>query len=228
MLGAFSKAFGQLTDPPFRKVFWIGVVGSLAIFIASWLILGWALTTLDLPVLDLWVWEVDLDRVKEIFGGIAVLVLTWILFPAVVTLVVSFFLEDVAQAVEDRHYPGLGAARQQAVAEILWITVKFALIAIVLNILALPVLLALFFSPFYPFVFYGLNGYLLGREYYELVAHRRVEPHQAKEIRRAHSGSMFAAGVVIAFLMTIPVINLLAPLVGTAAMVHLAQRWRTG
>lgn len=226
MISSFSKAISQISDPAFRRVVLLGIAGSLAIFAAAWFILGWVLDNLDLPVLNLWVWEYDLDRIKDVFGGIAVLAMTWLLFPAVVTLIVSFFLEDIAGAVDRRHYPALGAPRRQGIAEILRITVKFALIAVALNILALPVLLALFFSPFYPLVFYALNGYLLGREYFELVAHRRMDPALGKELRRARSGSVFIAGVIVAFLLTVPVVNLIAPVIGAAAMVHLVERWR--
>ena len=226
MISSFSKAVSQISDPAFRRVVLLGIAGSVAIFVASWFILGWVLDNLDLPVLDLWVWEFDLDRIKDVFGGIAVLAMTWLLFPAVVTLIVSFFLEDIAGAVDRRHYPALGAPRRQGLPEILWITVKFAVIAVALNILALPVLLALFFTPFYPLVFYALNGYLLGREYFELVAHRRMDPAAGKALRRARSGSVFIAGVIVAFLLTVPVVNLIAPVIGAAAMVHLVERWR--
>ena len=226
MISSFSKAVSQISDPAFRRVVLLGIAGSVAVFAASWFILGWVLENLDLPVLDLWVWEYDLDRIKDVFGGIAVLAMTWLLFPAVVTLIVSFFLEDIAGAVDRRHYPALGEPRRQGIPEILWITVKFAVIAVVLNILALPVLLALFFSPFYPVVFYALNGYLLGREYFELVAHRRMDPAAGKELRRARSGSVFIAGVIVVFLLTVPVVNLIAPVIGAAAMVHLVERWR--
>ena len=226
MISSFSKAVSQISDPAFRRVVLLGIAGSAAIFAAAWFILGWVLDNLDLPALNLWVWEYDLDRIKDVFGGIAVLAMTWLLFPAVVTLIVSFFLEDIAGAVDRRHYPALGRPRRQGFAEILWITVKFAVIAVALNILALPVLLALFFSPFYPLVFYALNGYLLGREYFELVAHRRMDPAAGKELRRARSGSVFIAGVIVAFLLTVPVVNLIAPVIGAAAMVHLVERWR--
>jgi len=93
--------------------------------------------------------------------------------------------------------------------------------------LALPIYLVFFFlGPLNLFVFYALNGYLLGREYFELIAHRRMEPLQALHLRRAFQGQMFLAGVIITFLMTIPVVNLLAPVIATATMVHLVQGWR--
>ena len=79
--------------------------------------------------------------------------------------------------------------------------------------------------PFNLFVFYALNGYLLGREYYELVAYRRLAPPVADRMRRAVGAKLFLVGVVFAVLMSVPVLNLIVPIVATAVMVHLIQAW---
>ena len=229
MISAFSLAFGQLSDKSFRKVVWIGIIGSLSIFFIVWLVIAYALFQTDLFstgwVFGFFDWIVE--KLSDIFGSILVMIATWFLFPAVVTLIVSFFLEQAALAVESKHYPDLPATRGQGLSEILKITLKFTGLSILLNILALPIYLVFFFlGPLNLFVFYALNGYLLGREYFELIAHRRMEPLQALHLRRAFQGQMFLAGVIITFLMTIPVVNLLAPVIATAAMVHFVQGWR--
>ena len=229
MISAFSRAFGQLSDKSLRKVVWIGIVGSLAIFFVIWFAVGFALFQTDLFstgwLFGIFDWIVE--KLSDIFGGVLVIIATWFLFPSIVTLIVSFFLEQAALAVENKHYPDLPAARGQDLKEILRITLKFTGLSIVLNVLALPIYVVFFFlGPLNLFVFYGLNGYLLGREFFELIAHRRMEPLQATHLRSAFQGQMFLAGVIITFLMTIPVINLVAPVVATAAMVHLVQGWR--
>jgi uncharacterized protein involved in cysteine biosynthesis len=71
-----------------------------------------------------------------------------------------------------------------------------------------------------------VNGYLLSCEYFELVALRRLEAGDVRSLRKAYGGPLFMAGVLIAFLLTVPLVNLVAPVIGTAAMVHLFQRWR--
>ncbi|MGZ8409550.1 MAG: EI24 domain-containing protein, partial [Hyphomicrobium sp.] len=76
------------------------------------------------------------------------------------------------------------------------------------------------------FVFYAVNGYLLGREYFELVALRRADIAEVRALRDVYRGRLFVAGVVVAVLLTVPIVNLLAPIVGTAAMVHLFEAWR--
>jgi uncharacterized protein involved in cysteine biosynthesis len=229
MISAFSRAFGQLSDKSLRKVVWIGLIGSLVIFLGVWLGIGYALFQTDFFstgwVFGIFDWIVE--KLTDLFGGILVMIATWLLFPSVVTLVVSFFLERAAAAVEHKHYPNLPATRGQDLKEIVRITLKFTVLSIVLNILALPIYIVFFFlGPLNLFVFYALNGYLLGREFFELIAHRRMEPSQALHLRRAFQGQMFLAGVIITFLMTIPVVNLIAPVIATAAMVHLVQGWR--
>ena len=228
MIKAFSLAFGQLSDKSFRRVMWIGLIGSCIIFAILWTAMGAALFSTQIYFTG-WMWGL-FDWIGEwltdIFGGLVIIFLTWLLFPSVVTLIVSLFLEDAIRAVESRHYPELPETRQQSIKEIVGITVKFSVISLVLNILALPIYIIFFFiGPLNLFVFYALNGYLLGREYFELVAHRRNDPLQALRLRSAFKGQMFLAGVIIAFLMTIPIVNLIAPIVATAALVHLVQAW---
>ena len=42
--------------------------------------------------------------------------------------------------------------------------------------------------------------------------------------RRAHRGRVWLFGALTAFLMTVPLINLITPVLATAAMVHLFER----
>ena len=230
MIKAFLQALSQLGDMSFRRVLWIGLAGSAGMFVFLWLAVGFFLFNTEFFNFSglLGVLNTALEWLTDIFGIAAVVFLSWLLFPAVVSVIVSFFLEDAAQAVEAKHYPNLPQSRRQGVTEALGVTLKFAGLAILLNILALPVYAMLFFiGPFNFFVFYALNGYLLGREFFELVAHRRATPDQARHLRRAHKGQLFLAGVVIAFMMTIPIVNLIAPVIATAAMLHLTQNWRS-
>src|SRR3546814_2292255 len=85
-----------------------------------------------------------------------------------------------------------------------------------LNLLALPLyLLLLFLPPLNIVLFYMLNGYLISREYYELVALRRMTPDASRRLRRAHRGRLMTAGFVLVFVMTIPIVNLVTPLLAT-------------
>ena len=104
------------------------------------------------------------------------------------------------------------------------ITTKFALLVAGLNILFLPIYLLLFLvPPLNIILYYLLNGYLVSREYYELVALRRLEPRPARQLRRRHRGRMLFAGVILVFFMTIPIINFVTPVLAAAFMVHIYQ-----
>ena len=215
MVTALSRAFGQLGDPAIRRVLWIAVAAALALIVGLTSGVTWALTNIEIAGFA-WVTEV-----LQWLGGFAALVVSIFLFPAVVGLVSSLFLESVAAAVEGRHYPGLGIARQQGLGETVWTALKFLLVLIGFNLLAL--IASLIVPPFSLVFFYGVNGYLMGREYFELVALRRMEPAAATALRRRFRWRVVMAGVVIAFLVSVPVVNLLAPILGTAFMVHVFQ-----
>ena len=105
-------------------------------------------------------------------------------------------------------------------------TLTTAANAIFLQTSAPLYLLLLFLPPFNLFVFYLLNGYLLGREYFEIVAVRRLDMATAKRLRRTYRGRVFMAGVVIALLLTVPLVNLITPIVATAFMLHVFEGLR--
>jgi CysZ protein len=70
-------------------------------------------------------------------------------------------------------------------------------------------------------VFWAVNGYLLGREYFELVAMRHHGRQEARDMRKQNGGRVFLSGCIVAVLFTAPVLNLAALVIGVAAMVHL-------
>lgn len=218
MIDAFTKAFAQLPDKRIRGVVIISLFVALAIYMALAGVLWWvaenAVIVEQLP----WV-----NALASVLGSITAFVLALLFFPAIVSMIIGFFLERVADAVEARHYPGLPPNREAPVMEIVLSTAKFAAVAIGLNILALPLYLLLLFIPGSSLVlFYALNGYLLSREYFEAVALRRVDARTAKSLRSQHMMRLWLAGAGITFLATVPFVNMLAPVVGTAAMTHIA------
>lgn len=217
MFNAFSKAISQLNDPRTRKMLWLSIGAALSVFAVLWLGIGALLASTSFFAIGWLEWAVDL------LGGVATLVLTWFLFPGVITVVIGLFLDDIGAAVEARHYPELPPAEGLGLLAALLTTLRYLGVMIVLN---LGLLVFLLFPPLFPFVFYAVNGYLLSREYFELVASRRAGADEIRELRKAHRGKLFVAGVIIAVALTIPGVNLLAPVVATAAMVHLFESWR--
>jgi CysZ protein len=218
MLAALLRAFAALPTPPLRRVVLLGLALAVASFAALWV---GAAVLLDRTPLFGWA---ALDWLVNILGALAVLGLSWLLFPAVVTLVMGFFLDRVAAAVEARDYPGLPPARRASIQEILATTLRLMGLTILLNLLALPVYLL---APgINVFLFLGLNGYLFGREYFEVVALRRLDVAEARAVRRRFGARVFAGGVVIAALFALPLVNLVAPVIATAFMVHIFQELR--
>ena len=69
--------------------------------------------------------------------------------------------------------------------------------------------------------FFLVNGYLIGREYFEFAAMRFRPEADARDLRRRHAGTVFLAGLVIAGFLAVPLLNLLTPLFAGAMMVHL-------
>jgi CysZ protein len=223
MFGYLSKALSQLGDPMLRRVLLIGISGSAVVFILLNVLVWWIFSsTVDLSSLSLWGWlESVLDWIATFVVGLCLIVVSTVLFPGVSTIIVGFFLEDVVAAVEARHYPNEPPARPQPVSEVVVSTARFALMVIGLNLLFLPIYLILMFIPPLNLVFYYvLNGYLVSREFFELVALRRMEPAAALNMRRQSRGKIMVAGILLTFLLTIPIVNFLTPVIATAFMVH--------
>ena len=74
--------------------------------------------------------------------------------------------------------------------------------------------------------FYLVNGLLLGREYYGLVTIGYVDNKERRAVYKENRLQVYLAGLFIAFMMTIPFINLIAPVLGSVMMVHLLEVWR--
>lgn len=165
-------------------------------------------------------WRV-LNWLVDLLGGLAVLGLTWLLFPAAVTLIMGFYVERVAAAVEAVAYPGLGPPRAQPWREIVAVTLRLTLLTLLLNLLALPAYLLL--PGLNIFLFLALNGYLFGRGYFEVVALRRLDMGAARRVRSRFAGRIFLGGVVIAGLFALPLVNLVAPVIATAFMLHIFE-----
>ena len=221
---AVSRAIAQLPDPRFRGVLLRGIGITLGALIAAVIVVfnvvGWMVgDDVSLP----WIGTVQwLDDAASWASVPVMLLLSVFLMTPVASAIISMFLEEVAQAVEDRHYPGLPAATQVSFSDGLMDALGFFGTMVLANILALIVYLI--FIPFAPFIFWALNGFLLGREYFTLAAMRRVGRVEARKLRRRHLLTIWGTGVVMAVPLTVPILNLLVPVLGAAAFTHVFHR----
>jgi CysZ protein len=216
MVSALLRAFADLSAPPLRRVVALALLFAAASFAGLWIAVA-----ITLGHSASFGWRI-LDWLIQLLGALAVAGLSWLLFPAVVTIVMGFFVERVAGAVEALHYPGRGPPRRASVGETTAVTLRLMSLSILLNLFALPVYVLLPGINF--FVFLGLNGYLFGREYFEVVSLRRLDRTAARMVRRRFAGRVFLGGVAIALLFAVPLVNLVVPVVATAFMVHLFER----
>ena len=218
---AFSLALGQLEDPRFRKVLLIGVgltIGLLAIASIGFMYLVGAIVgdSITLPFLGQISWVGDALSWTSL---VVMMVLSVFLMVPVASAITSLFLDQVAQAVEDRHYLGLPPADSIPLGDALRDTVNFLGVLIGANALAL--ILYLIFSPLAPFIFWALNGFLLGREYFMLAAMRRIGREGAKKLRARHSSTIWLAGTLMAVPLSVPLVNLVVPILGAATFTHI-------
>ncbi len=218
MISAIARAIGQLPDPAFRRVLFRSLGLTIAVFIALFVGIWYSLGGLDLTTIGWisWLPDLILDPLNWAISIIAYAV-PLLLFPAVASFFVSLFLDEIVEAVEERYYPTDPKGPGLPLAETLMVSAKFSLMVIVVNIIALPFYLI---PGINLLIYYSVNGYLLSREYYELVALTHVKPADAAALAATAKGRIFFTGVIIAFFFTIPIVNFFAPLIGAAAMVH--------
>lgn len=218
---AFARALSQIPDPRFRSVLLRGIGLTFALLVGAYVGIVALIQWLVGPSVTLpWVGEVTWINDLLSFGSLLVMMfVSMVLMVPVASAMTSLFLDDVAQAVEDRHYPHLPAVQGLGFWDSLKDTVNFLGVMIGANVLAL--VLYLMFAPFALFIFWALNGFLLGREYFTLAAARRVGLVAAKRLRRHHFATIWAAGVLMAMPLSLPLVNLVIPILGAATFTHL-------
>ena len=231
MIEAFTAAVRQLDDPAIRRVLVRVALWTAAIYVGLAVVLSTIPGAFDAEayfadiqtdwIRHTLVWVVG--HLVTMLIALAFVAVLWILFVAIVQTVSSFYFEDVIVAVEARHYPKLPKSKSTPLVTQLHASLRFAGKVILLNLLALPFYLIPVVSLV---VFLGLNGYLVGREYFELAALRRLDFKAANALRKSQSGRVFGAGVIITALFAVPLVNLLAPVIGAAFMVHIFESMR--
>lgn len=224
IFAAFFRALAQIGDQRFRRVLILGVLLTLALLFgiyALFLQAVWWLTpeSIDLPLIG------PVTGVETLLGWASFLVmiaLSVFLMVPVASAFAGLFLEDVVDAVEDRHYPNLPPAAVMGRPEALRHSVNFLGLVIAVNVAA--VFVYPFVGPAIPLVFWALNGFLLGREYFTLVAQRRLPRAEAIAMRKRNGLRLWIAGTLMAAPLSIPLVNLLVPVLGVATFTHLFHR----
>ena len=219
-LETIATSFQDAFAPGQRRALILSVVFAFLTFIGLALLVHWGIAAWH-PSERSWV-----GWLLQILGGFAVAGLTWLLFPAVSTTILSFFLDGVLTRLDQQHYPELAPALTVPLRAVIKSGARLLSLTIGLNLLALPIYVLV--PALNLVLFYLLNGYLLSREYFDLVTLRRLDGVKAKALWRERRGRWMLGGITIAGLLSIPVLNLAAPLVAAALMLHLVTDSMTG
>jgi CysZ protein len=211
MLQAAGQAFQDLFTPPFRAVLLKCVGFTIALLVLLIVALEW--TFAHFVHLPGW-----LETTIQWLGGFALVVGSIFLIAPVTSLIAGLYLDDIAEVVEKERYPADPPGRPLATLPSILLALKFFVVVLLVNIVALFLLLV---PGINLIAFYLGNGYLLGREYFELAAMRHLPPAEARHLRKANRLTVFLCGLVIAVLVSVPILNLVTPLFATAFMVRI-------
>jgi len=216
MSADLRKALQIVRDPAFHGVVLKALGLTLVLF--ALLYVGMRIGFAHLHLHGVW-----LQAAVDWLASILLVLLLFFLGAPVAALFASLFLEDIADAVEERFYPADPKPPGVSFWTALWTGLRLFFWVLLLNLLLLP--LNIFLPGFGTLFSLLVNGWLLGREYFELVALRHLSPRAADALRKNHRGGVWRAGIVLAVLTMIPLVNLLAPLFGAAFMVHVFKRY---
>jgi CysZ protein len=215
MIASALRALTQIFEPPLRAIFWKTLGYTLLLLFLVWLGLNGAVSgfvVLPYP------W---LETALTLLTGIGAVFLLGFLVAPVTAIIAGLLQDDIAEVVERSDYPADPPGRAMPLGQSIPQAIKFTGVVILGNLLALLLLLV----PGINLVaFFVVNGYLLGREFFEFAAMRFRPPEEARAFRKAHGTTVFLAGLLIAGFLAVPILNLLTPIFATVMMVHLHKR----
>lgn len=170
-------------------------------------------------LLDLHGW---LGWAADVVGSVGAWLLALWLFLPVAVLIGTLYIDRIARAVERRHYPALPPARGAPIVAQVWDAISIAGRILLLNVLAL--IAALILPGAGLILAWLIGGYAIGRGLFVAVAMRRMPRPAAEMLYRRARPAILTQGCVLALAGYVPLLNLLIPVIGTAAMVHVLSR----
>ena len=183
-----------------RRPLLLSLAIAVALFAALWSSIAFVIFRTNLTTHSGWI-----STLVQVSGGLAVAVLSLILFPSIVLGLSSLFLEGVIRAVEARYYSSLPRSQRVSWTVSMTSSLKLTTILLVANLICLPLY---FFPGLGAILFPLLNGYFLAREYFEMVALRRLPPSEAAQRFRNRKFSLWIAGAMFSFLALVPGLDL--------------------
>jgi|SRR4051794_28196662 CysZ protein len=226
MFRSITLGFADLADRRVLGILLQALAVTVLIFAALAGLVLWLLTGID-PCSGLGMGSCPLDTGSSGIGAILIVLLGgWFLFPAVAIAVITAFADRIAQAVEERHYP-IAALNARPIGVVRGATMglRSAARIILFNLLAVPWYLLLLVTGVGPFILFVIvNGLAFGRDFGDLAASRHGDRASRRTWLKATRGEQHFIGTIVSVLFLVPFANLLAPVVGTAAAIHLFNR----
>lgn len=216
MLKSAFRAFGDLLSPDFRSVLLKALGLTIALFIAVLVIAEVLIASFTHFS---WPWA---DQLVGLGAGVALLVAFFFLMSPVTAAFAGLFLDQIAEKVEERHYPWDPPGSPLPTGRAIIMAIQFFAVVLVVNLAVLPMVL----FGVGAILLIAANAYLIGREYFEMVAMRHMPVEEAKRIRRENSPTIFVAALLPALMSIIPLLNLTVPLFSTSYFTHLFKSVR--
>jgi uncharacterized protein involved in cysteine biosynthesis len=226
MFRALSLALADLGNRRVLAIMFQALLITLAIFALIAAVLFWLLNGAD-PCAAIGLDNCPLDAGS---GGIGALLLTllagWFLFPAVALAVIMTFADKIGRVIEEQHYPEAARTAQPiGILAGLGMGLRSAGRLILFNLIAAPFYILLLVTGVGPFILFVIvNGFAFGRDIGELAAARHGDRESRRAWLRAKRGEQHLLGVLVSVLFLIPFVNLVAPVLGVAAGIHLFNR----
>jgi CysZ protein len=216
MFASLRKAAKVVFDPAFSRVVIKALLLSLILYGALFAAVWYGVHHLPVVLGAAWV-----NDLLAMLAMMLMVVLPFLLGASVAAFFASFFLDEIAAEIEARYYPA--DPRASGASSALHPGIRLALLLVGIDLVLLPADVGV--PGIGEIATIIINGWLLGREYFELVALRHISRGAVDALRRRHRSGLFAAGIIISLATLVPIVNLLAPLFGAAFMVHMFKRY---
>lgn len=216
MITAFTRSVAQLGDRAILAVLAKTLALTLVIFLAAGGLLWWGIDA------ALGHWSIEAGGLAAAAATLVLVLAAWLLFRAVAIAVLNLFAEDVVIAVEQRHYPdALASARAPGWHRAMAMSLRSLVRAILVNLVALPLYVLLLVTGIGTAIAFAVvNAWLLGRDLGEMVAARHMPAAAIRPWLTATRGRRMLLGLVVTGLFVVPLVNLLAPVIGAAMATH--------
>jgi len=208
----------DLFDTKMRVVFLKTVSISIIVILVVALII-WGL--LDLVQ----IFEVNfLNKLISWAIGVILFIIASAVLGPLMIVIGGVYSEDIAHHVENKHYPNRVGHRFVGVTESIKTGGRLLFKCLIVNVLLTPIYIVGGFFPIISvLIFFGVNGYLLSRELFEIVASRHLERDDRVLFWRANRGGSIFIGVTIICLSTVPLLNFISAMLGMIITTHYFQ-----